>query len=133
MKRHIARCILTTVLFLGIVVENASPSPSASPSADETARMNRAMKAARAKLDTVVSTFGMSGDFIIADRAYVTDGRITVNLDIDLVSQEAKSAFASRKLQNNTYPGFKRIYDDAMRAEGFSSVSVYVNTNPFKY
>jgi hypothetical protein len=95
--------------------------------------MNWAMTKARAKLDTVISTLGMSGDFVITDRAYVTDGRVTVNLDIDLVSQDAKSAFAKRKLQKNTYPGFKRIYVDAMREEGFSSVSAYINTNPFKY
>ena len=95
--------------------------------------MNRAMSKARAKLDTVISTLGMSGDFIITDRAYVSDGRVTVNLDIDLVSEGAKSAFASRKLQNNTYPGFKSIYEAAMLEEGFSSVSAYINTNPFKY
>src|SRR5947208_702548 len=108
MKTHTAGCILTALLFLAIIVESASPSPSSSPTAEETARMNRAMKTPRAKLDNAVTTFGMSSDFVIADRAYVTDGRVTVNLDIDLVSQDAKSAFASRKLQNNTYPGFKR-------------------------
>jgi hypothetical protein len=75
----------------------------------------------------------MTGDFVINDRASVKDGRVTVNLDIDLASQDAKSAFASRKLQNNTYPGFKRIYEETMREAGFSSVSVSVNTNPFKY
>jgi hypothetical protein len=91
------------------------------------------MIAARAKLDTIIITLGMSEDFVITDGVYLRDGRVTVNLDIDLVSQDAKSAFASRQLQNNTYPSFKRIYDDAMRAQGFSLVSVYINTNPFKY
>lgn len=115
-------------------VSAPSPRPETRlATAEETQRMNRAMRAARAKLDTVISTVGMSGDFVITHRASVTDGRATVNLDIDLISQEAKSAFTSRKLQNNTYPAFKRIYNDAMHDEGFSSASVYINTNPFKY
>lgn len=110
------------------------PRPEPRPAtAEETERMNRAMTAARGKLDLVIDTLRMSGDFVIKDRAYIRDGRVTVNLDIDLVSQDAKSAFASRKLQNNTYPGFKRIYEEAMRDEGFSSASCYINTNPFKY
>ena len=110
------------------------PRSEARPAtADETKRTNRAMTAARAKLDLVIDTLRMSGDFVIKDSYYIRDGRVTVNLDIDLVSQDAKSAFASGKLQNNTYPGFKHIYEDAMRAEGFSSVSAYINTNPFKY
>jgi rhodanese-related sulfurtransferase len=125
--------------------ELAKPQPPATPSppqsqheprpsaAEETESMNRAMKKAREKLDVLVTTLTMTGDFVINDRASVKDGRVTVNLDIDLASQDAKSAFASRKLQNNTYPGFKRIYEETMREAGFSSVSVSVNTNPFKY
>ena len=95
--------------------------------------MNRAMAKAREKLDALVATLGMSGDFVINGRGHISDGRVTVNLDIDLVSQGAKSAYASKKLQNNTYPGFKRVYEDAIRESGFSSVSVFINTNPFKY
>src|SRR5436309_93924 len=133
MRRHALSFLvlgLLVVLALGSVdskksspssrPSSPSPAPSLSPppaeprqpTADETERMNRAMTKARAKLDTLVSMFGMSGEFVITDRAYVRDGRVTVDLDIDLVSQDAKSAFAARKLQNNTYPAFKRIYED---------------------
>lgn len=95
--------------------------------------MNRAMSKAREKLDAVIDMVGMKGDFIITDQAHIRDGQVTVNLSIDLVSQAAKSAFADGKLRRNTYPGFKRIYEDAMREAGFSSVSVFIYTNPFKY
>jgi hypothetical protein len=108
-------------------------SVSRTPNSDEQMRMNEAMNKARLKLDSVIKTLGMSGDFVIKDRVYFRDGRITINLDIDLVSNDAKAAYSSKKLQNNTYPGFKKIYTDAMKEDGFGSASAYVNTNPFKY
>ena len=107
-----------------------APLPPA-PVISDDERFEAALLEARTKILQLLYVVSMTNDMRVTDRSYRNGADITVNIDVALVSDDARSAFANEKLQRNSYPAFRRVYEEALGAHGFSNVYVQINTNPF--